>query len=215
MNVSVGPAVLAIDTATPVVGVGLRTAGGALHLWSERATRGADTLLLPAVERLLAIERPARVVVSVGPGAFTGLRVGVSAAMGLALALGVGLVPVSSLRARVGLGGGAARVLVLLDGRKGRAYSAVSGAGLLPDEVDLPPEEAIARAGGPGFVAVGEGAAVWRALVEQAGGVVVPEADRCPLVELLQLGLEAPELLAPEAVRLNYIRPSDAQLPAR
>lgn len=205
---------LAIDTATPVVGVGLRAPDGVEHLWSERATRGADTLLLPALERLLRVARPERVVVSVGPGAFTGLRVGVAAAMGLAFSLGVGVVPVSSLRARAALAPAGGRVLALLDGRKGRAYAALYAPDQVAEEHDIPPAEAVALAGGLPFVATGEGALVWRAEVEGAGGTVWPDADACPLQGLFALGA-AGVPVPPEAVTLHYIRPSDAQLPAR
>ena len=80
-------AVLGIDTAGPVVGAAVWSERG-VRLWSQRITRRANSVLLPAMAELLSDTAVDLVAVSVGPGAFTGLRVGVSAALGVALAWG-------------------------------------------------------------------------------------------------------------------------------
>ena len=89
-------AVLGIDTAGPVVGAAV-VGWGPPRQWSCRIVRGADGVLLPAIADLVAPATPlAGVAVSVGPGAFTGLRVGVATALGIAVSRGVPVICVSS-----------------------------------------------------------------------------------------------------------------------
>ncbi len=89
-----GEVVLAIDTATTRIALGIGTlAGEALAVTSWPAGYRHGETLLPALERLLGdngIERSriAAIVVGTGPGAFTGLRVGIATAKGLAHGLG-------------------------------------------------------------------------------------------------------------------------------
>ncbi|MCB2200027.1 tRNA (adenosine(37)-N6)-threonylcarbamoyltransferase complex dimerization subunit type 1 TsaB [bacterium] len=89
---------LAIDTSESVarwVGV---TEGGPLEPRELKAGKKHDTLLAPGVRRWLdeqGWEKPDAVAVVHGPGGFTGLRVGVAFATGLAEAWGVKMVPIS------------------------------------------------------------------------------------------------------------------------
>lgn len=102
--------VLAFDTANEVIAIGL----GALHGESRTvevvacaeasAHRASNTQLLPRIDALLAEQGVARgelacIVVGRGPGSFTGVRIAMATAKGVAMALGVGLVGVSSLDA--------------------------------------------------------------------------------------------------------------------
>ena len=102
--------VLAFDTANEVIAIGL----GALHGESlaveavacaeASAHRASNTQLLPRIDALLAEQGVARgelacIVVGRGPGSFTGVRIAMATAKGVAMALGVGLVGVSSLDA--------------------------------------------------------------------------------------------------------------------
>ncbi len=222
--------VLGIDTAGPVVGVTLAAPEGA-RSWSARVVQGADAQLLPALGALLgrAGEAPTLgswegelapgpvdlVAVSVGPGAFTGLRVGVSAALGVAMALGVPVLPVSSLLARAALVR-SPRTLALLDAKKARVYVGLFDAsGEIPralgPEQDVPPEEALPDAP---FLAVGEGAVLLRERVLARGGELAPEPDRCPSAALARLGvLLANEAVDPGEVALRYLRAPDAKPP--
>ena len=101
---------LAFDTANEVIAIGL----GALHAESRTvevaasveasAHRASNTQLLPRIDALLAERGVSRdelacVVVGRGPGSFTGVRIAMATAKGVASALGVGLVGVSSLDA--------------------------------------------------------------------------------------------------------------------
>lgn len=101
---------LAFDTANEVIAIGL----GVLHAKSlevevvasaeASAHRASNTQLLPRIDALLAEQGVARgelacIVVGRGPGSFTGVRIAMATAKGVASALGVGLVGVSSLDA--------------------------------------------------------------------------------------------------------------------
>ena len=95
---------LAIDTSTKVAGIALSHEGNVLaeHVW--RAEQRHTVQLMPAIEGLLAAQGLAprdlgAVIVAIGPGGFSGLRVGVSTAKGLGAALGVPVVGVGTLAA--------------------------------------------------------------------------------------------------------------------
>ena len=205
--------ILAIDTASPEIGIAL-SVDGQISEWSGRVRRGAESVLGKALSEMLEKAPPVEgVVVSVGPGSFTSLRVGVSTALGVAFASGCEVLPVCSLRARaVGRPG---RVMAILDGRKGRAYASVFVDGQpVSEAVDLPPEDALLLADGEPFSAVGEGAEVWAEKVRAAGGELVENPTASPVSRLVMLfGQSEEELVSPDAVSLRYLRAPDAKLP--
>jgi len=126
-----GPRILAIETATRVMSVAilegprvvaeLSTEGARVH--SERLLPGIDTVL---AEAGLGLEDLDAIAVSTGPGSFTGLRIAIATAKGLAFGAGPPLVGVSTLaalaRAARGAGG---PVAALLDARRGELYAGV------------------------------------------------------------------------------------------
>lgn len=124
--------ILAIDTATPSLVVGLLgTDSGFGHETVEHVDRAHAERLPQAVQTLLALrpqdggDRPAidLLVVGTGPGSYTGLRVGASHALGLARAWNVPVVGVPTLEGIAARAEG--RVAVSLDARKGQVYGAV------------------------------------------------------------------------------------------
>jgi tRNA threonylcarbamoyl adenosine modification protein YeaZ len=100
-------AILAIDTATTRVVVATGTPGGVadgLSTWTAGYRHGET--LLPSIGRILGEQNIRRsrlvgIVVGTGPGAFTGLRVGIATAKGLAHGLGIPLVGVSTAEALI------------------------------------------------------------------------------------------------------------------
>ena len=176
--------VLAIETATPAQSVALLDEDRLLAEASYDAKGSRGGLLLPTVDHVLrkagvAAKDLDAVAVSIGPGSFTGLRVGLATAKGLALGTGAAVVGVSTLEA---LAEGyepaeAITICTLLDAYRGEVYLAVfkRRAGCLerlhPDAV-LAPEavvEALADVELPAHL-VGNGAARYRTQLKAALG---------------------------------------------
>lgn len=112
--------ILAFDTATSAVSVALGTADGrplAMTAWPAGHRHGEQ--LLPSIERLLAEAGVARgqlrgIVVGTGPGAFTGLRVGLATAKAMAHGLGCAIAGVATSAALIAAAGGEPERVVLL-----------------------------------------------------------------------------------------------------
>lgn len=207
--------ILAFDTATPATTVALALDDGRVlsrrHDPGPGERPGHQELLLAHVVALLeeagvALPQLDRVAVGVGPGTFTGLRIGVATARGLAHAHDLPLIPVSTLhalaeRAQEGAPAGAAApapaggdgapaaarpLLAVLDARRGEAFAAAWAAGDAHDPRATPllapaalaPEALVsAIAALPAApLAVGDGALRFREQLE-AAGAVVPAAD--------------------------------------
>jgi tRNA threonylcarbamoyladenosine biosynthesis protein TsaB len=119
---------LAIETATESCSVALLS-GERLFARSELAPRRHAELLLPMCDEVLAEAGLARrglnaLAVGCGPGAFTGVRLAISAAQGIALALDLPVVPVSSLAAlALQAPDNDAPILAVIDARMGEIYA--------------------------------------------------------------------------------------------
>ena len=119
--------VLAIDTAAPRLQLALLRADGVVDTSIDELAQGHAELLFPRLAALLARNGVAyadltRIAVTTGPGSFTGLRIGLSAARGLGLALAIPVLGIPSLLA-ISLSAAAGRpVVVLLDARREEAY---------------------------------------------------------------------------------------------
>ena len=143
------PITLAIDTAAPRLQLGLLLADGRTDASVDEIATGHGELIFERIAALLdrnglGYAELERIVTTTGPGSFTGLRIGLSAARGIGLARGIPVVGVSSLLA-LSLGA-AGPVTVLLDARRGEAYfQAFAGSGQPVTEAELLPM-AIAQA---------------------------------------------------------------------
>ena len=180
--------VLGIDTATPATAVALLRADGSIDEAVGEVPSGARPLhaqlLLATASALL--ERAGldwlqidRLAVGVGPGGYTGLRIGLATARGIAQASGAELVGVGTLRALAEPVAGRAAAAVL-DARRGEAFVAVyrDGAELLAPRTCRPEELAgLALAGGPRTLAIGDGAQRYRELIERGAVAVAPAAS--------------------------------------
>jgi tRNA threonylcarbamoyl adenosine modification protein YeaZ len=125
---------LAIDTAGPDCAVALarpEAAGGVVARASERIGRGHAERLMPMIEETLAGAKAVfadldRIAVTIGPGSFTGVRVGIAAARGLALALDIPVVGVNTLEALavpVMRGKSAGTAIAALDAKREEIYA--------------------------------------------------------------------------------------------
>ncbi len=221
--------VLGLDTATWTASVGLIDGDTELAERSLTVTGSHARTLLPMIEETLAAARLGLrdlelLAVSIGPGSFTGLRIGLSVAKGLAWASGIPLVGVPTLEAlahvaapRPGL------ICPVLDARKREVYGAafrwVGGALECVAEADvLSPEQFAARLTPP-CTLVGDGvdtyASVWRACLGE-GAELVPFARLSPRGSVVaRLGTARFRLCGPASVAQVeplYMRKSEAEL---
>ena len=238
--------ILGLDTATRATVAALVRVGdgdhGALELEARddpppgSRPQHATRLLGLAAEVLdharLGWEAVDRIAVGIGPGTFTGLRIGVASARALARARDVELVGVSTLQS-VALNAAptAARqdaeaVLAVLDARRGEAFVA----GWPTDRTGAPAAELISpRACGPEALAdvvaelggctlaVGEGAVEFREVLERAGALVPGDESELHRVSAiahcrLALGMCAS---SPDQVQPAYLRLPDAEINRR
>ena len=219
---------LALETSGSVLGVAVASPAGALAEVTLPPGGSMDRRLPDAARWLLercglALDDLGAVAVSVGPGSFTGLRVGVSTAKGLARARGLDLVPVSSLEALArGFAGLGRDVCAVLDARRGQVYAALyapRGPELVPrgGEEVLAPERLCERIRRP-TVLVGEGAAAHRDILAARLGALalwVPaERNRPSAAAVAGAALERwsrGEVEDPARVVPRYIRRSEAE----
>ena len=206
--------VLVIDTAGPVIGV---ACGDMYHneVFEQRIIQGADGILLSTLSDMASRYEITLVGVSVGPGAFTGLRVGVATALGFALARNLPVVPLSSLQLRA-LIARKEHTLSILDARKDRVYAEFFDArGDVPISKGEPQDISISSLDFPQqFYAVGEGAVRYRSILEEKGANIPLDACRTPVLEGISLTWALREqAVDPALIRLNYIRPPDAKIP--
>ena len=188
---------LAFDTATAVAASALVDDGEVL---GERFSRAVT--LLEDIDALLrqAGAHPSdldRLAVGIGPGSFTGTRIGLAVARGLALARDLPAAGVSTLAA---LAAGADRAAPVIDARRGEVFVAGPFA-MKPDA--LPFE--------PGTTCVGDGALLYRDLLEASGLVVPPDEDERHRVRARFHALLAREFGPADEIQPLYVRAPDAE----
>ena len=211
--------IVAIDTATVAVSAAVWVDGAVVAGCSYPGARAQSETLHPALTELLDGVRPDLVAVDVGPGRFTGVRVGVAAAKGLALAYSAPVVGCTSTEILRAAGGEEA--VAVVDLRRGEVAALFPGDDPVAGIVRANPEELgaeLARRGAPGARLVGDGAVEYRARIEVgAGGAVAVERDLvapdaavlCALAAALAGG---PRAVDAATVAAHYLRGADVRL---
>ena len=214
--------VLALDTATEACSVAVLTERGVVGRFQE-VGRGHAEKILQMVDAVLA-ETELRlpmldgIVASVGPGSFTGVRISVSVAQGLAFGAGLPVVPVNTLEALAlqAMHGGATQALACLDARLGEVYWGCFRAhpllGLLACSVPaVAPATAVSVPWVGAFHGIGRGfgahpglGALPGAILTAAASHALPDAKDMARLGAIRLGAGAgidPALLAPLYLR--------------
>jgi tRNA threonylcarbamoyladenosine biosynthesis protein TsaB len=224
--------ILAVDTATPFTTVALLRSGEVLAEQGFRAERSLSQRLMDSIDWVLGVGGVACADVDafaacVGPGSFTGVRIGVATVQGVALAADKPVVGYSSLnQLAMNLTFSSSQVWVLLDARKNELYAApfdCSGSTPIPrgEEQVIAPASLLERITHPTLF-IGDGALRYRLLIEERlGGAAhfppatfhVPRAAAGAL--LAAESLDHGQGLPPHLLLPSYIRPSEAELALR
>jgi tRNA threonylcarbamoyladenosine biosynthesis protein TsaB len=217
---------LVIDTAGPACAVALARAPldgepKILARIEERIGRGHAERLMPMIEEALrdakaSFDQLERIAVTVGPGSFTGVRIGIAAARGLALALDIPAVGVGSLQALampVARNQRTGTVVAALDAKRGEVYALaqdLSNRAVILQPTSIPVAElperlaALARP----LVLVGGGAPIVAAAIASAGVTVLSDADVPDIADVAVLGLSSDAKNPPAPL---YARGADAK----
>ena len=222
--------VLGFDTATPSVTVALGSGGEVLGSVRLAGGRRHAEQLAPAVEYLcdqtgIALDRLAAIAVGVGPGLFTGLRVGVTTARTLAQALRLPVVAIPTLDlVAYPLRHARRQIVTVVDARRREVfwarYQPVPGGVQRVSEYDVaPPAEVVAEleAGADETLLAGDGVVAYRehfVSLDRAelAGVSFAAPSATSLVELATARVEREEFVSPLEVHPLYLRESDAEI---
>ncbi len=209
---------LVIDTCLGACQVALASGGRMIAARSEAMMRGHQERLAPMTAEVLseaglAFSAIERIAVTVGPGSFTGLRVGLAFAKGLRLATGAALVGIGTLEGLAASAPRRARVAAVIDARRAQVYLQVFEAArplMAPDALTLAGAAArLAELAPDGdILAIGPGAGL---MADILGAGRVREIAAPDIEALVRLA----EAAAPRSdVRPLYLRAPDAKLAA-
>jgi tRNA threonylcarbamoyladenosine biosynthesis protein TsaB len=190
--------IVAFDTATAVATSALVWDGEVLGELTSRPVsvlEDVDALLRRGGVRDSQLEG---IVVGIGPGSFTGLRMGLATARTLAFSLELPLAGVSTLEA---LAAGAPDAVPVIDARRREIFALVDR-----EPAVLPPADLRVE---PGRVYVGDGAVRYRDVLEAAGGVVPPDDSELHLPRARFHAQLATDFGLPEHVQPMYLRIPD------
>jgi tRNA threonylcarbamoyladenosine biosynthesis protein TsaB len=223
-------AILGVDTATSDAVVALIRGDQVLAERTappgpDRRPRHVSALLeevVAVVESVGGWDRIGLVAVGIGPGAFTGLRIGVATVRALAQARSLAVAPVGSLAALargIDPGAGAERGrLAILDARRGEVFAALYRADGEPvwEPFVAAPEELGERVAllDAAPIAAGDGSLRFRAQLEAAGVEVLHDADPAHRMAARNVCALAGTVAAerPERVKPIYLRRPDAEV---
>ena len=197
--------ILAFDTSTPACTVALFAADG--HLFASRDEvigRGHAERLVPLIAEMLESHLPSHLLVGVGPGSFTGLRIAIAAAHGLAIGWDVPVHGMSSLALLAASAPGDGPVVAALAGGHGELFVQQFRRGPFRpagDMLNLPPAEAARLVDAP--LVVGTGA---EALVAARGW-----GEALPILPSAANALKLPAKLRMLDPRPLYARAPDAR----
>ena len=219
-------AILAFECSTDYGSVGLALGDGRRFISRFEIARAHGKILMPMTDELFKRagaerERLGLVVVSLGPGSYTGLRVAVAAAQGLALALAIPCAGFETAEVVAGNIEPSARPLaVLIDIRGDEVFfrpfkaDSVRWRPCEPSVVTKP--KALCEKLERGVLLAGSGVVAYREIFEKAGFEVAPEKTACPQADvLLNLAMEARQrgaLIDPARLAPLYARPSYAEI---
>jgi len=212
--------VLALDTSTEVLAISAAKAEAWVSLTLRQGLQHSPSLL-PLADQLLArlgfsASDLDLVICSLGPGSFTGIRIGLATALGIAGARGIPVVGVSTLDAIAEpWQWHAGEVYPVIDARKGRIYTAVfSGGERRSDYLDLTPAALADRIGAADqpLLAGPDADKVKLLLGEKAGGV--PCAGLLDPGAYVRLGKKKYEKEGADPLPLRplYLRKSEAEI---
>jgi tRNA threonylcarbamoyladenosine biosynthesis protein TsaB len=227
--------ILAFDTATSATAVALcGGSAGDLELRDDppAGSRPRHTSrLLPLIAQAMQQAGATwgdidRIAVGIGPGTFTGLRIGVATARALAGARAIPLAGVSTLRSLArNAPADAGAVAAVLDARRGEVFAAIwRGDETLLAPCALAPEDLAAElsSAAGNVLAIGDGALAFRAVLEPSGAFIpedraelhrVTAINHCVLARDARAG--APDEVRPDEVRPDYLRLPDAEIARR
>ena len=222
--------VLGVDSATADAVVAVSADGEVVRdarvdPWPDGRPRHSQVLLREienSVDAAGGWKRIDRIAIGIGPGSFTGLRIGVATARALAQASGAPIAPVGTLSALArGIseqaGGDGRPALPVIDARRSEVFAALieeGGVEVWPPLV-APPDQLAERVGGLNRapLAAGDGALRFAAQLEAAGVTVAPPEDpihRLAARHVCAIGEAAAEA-PPDRIRPLYLRPPDAK----
>ena len=216
--------ILALDTSMGACSAALLRHDGVPFARQERMTRGHAEALMPMVADVMSESGVAfgaldRICATTGPGSFTGVRIAISTARGLALVTGARLFGVDSLTvmAKQALAtaiSGGAPFAVAVDARRGMLYFGLydGAARRLDGPILIAPDDAANLLPGAVRTAVGSGAATLAEAAASRGPplIVARRLDLEPsATELAVLAQESGEIIP--VLRPLYLRPPDAR----
>lgn len=214
---------LALDTSTNCLSVALVKDGSLACETSLQVRSGHGGILLPIIDRVLERTHTGRneiglIAVGTGPGSFTGLRIGIATAKGLAMALGCPMAGIPTLDAMAqGVSPSPMQIMPVLDAKKGELFCALYGSdgSRITVPVNTRPAK-IAALVDKDTLFVGNGLPLYRDALKESlhgffhEGPAHEWHPRAAVIGFMALALP-PESLTADVLPL-YVRASDATL---